>query len=187
MRKNRSPPSALHRRSVIDRHQKCVRANFGRRLTISPNWIACIARATSIRLWIGPEPDLRARHRRRGGGKWRDGVETRAAPSPIAARPQPWRASRLNASCVMLSRDSRPGQRIGDALSVEFGDGAVNGLVECGGVGEGLVGEVMGLEVAPDPLDIVEFGGVFGQPFDGEPVCPAGGVSSSDSPHYQAG
>ena len=37
-----------------------------------------------------------------------------------------------------------------------------------------LVGEVMGLEIAPDRLDVVEFGGVFRQPLDGEPVCAGG-------------
>src|SRR5271166_2465809 len=73
-----------------------------------------------------------------------------------------------------LSRDSRPGQRIGAALAVEIDDGVMDGLVEGGGVGEGLVGEVMGLEVAPDRLDVVEFGRVFRQPFDGEPVCAGG-------------
>src|SRR5208337_5054652 len=45
-----------------------------------------------------------------------------------------------------LSRDSRLGQRIGDALAVEIDDGVMDGLVERVGVGEGLVGEVMGLE-----------------------------------------
>ena len=39
---------------------------------------------------------------------------------------------------------------------------------------EGLVGEVMGLEVSPDRLDVVEFGRVLGQPFDGQPVRPGG-------------
>ena len=39
---------------------------------------------------------------------------------------------------------------------------------------EGLVGEVMGLEVSPDRLDVVEFGRVLGQPFDGHPVRPGG-------------
>ena len=44
-------------------------------------------------------------------------------------------------------------------------------MVERDGVGEGLVGEVMGLEVAPDRLDVIEFGRVFRQPLDSEPVC----------------
>ena len=47
-------------------------------------------------------------------------------------------------------------------------------LVECVGVGESLVGEMMRLEVAPDGLDVVQFRGVFGQPLDGEPVCAGG-------------
>ena len=36
------------------------------------------------------------------------------------------------------------------------------------------MGEVMGFEDAPDRLDLVEFGRVFRQPFDGEPVCAGG-------------
>ena len=42
----------------------------------------------------------------------------------------------------------------------------MDGLVEGGDVCEGLVGEVMGLKIAPDRLDFVEFGGVFRQPLD---------------------
>jgi hypothetical protein len=47
-------------------------------------------------------------------------------------------------------------------------------LVECVGVGEGLMGEMVRLEVAPDRLDVVQFRGVFGQPLDGEPMCAGG-------------
>ena len=50
----------------------------------------------------------------------------------------------------------------------------MDGLVEGGDVCEGLVGEVMGLEIAPDRLDFIEFGGVFRHPLDGEPVCAGG-------------
>ncbi len=50
----------------------------------------------------------------------------------------------------------------------------MDGLVERGDVCEGLVGEVMGLKIAPDRLDVVEFGRVFRQPLDGEPVCAGG-------------
>ena len=50
----------------------------------------------------------------------------------------------------------------------------MDGSVESVGVGEGLVGEVMGLEVAPDRLDVIEFGRVLGQPFHGQPVRPGG-------------
>jgi hypothetical protein len=50
----------------------------------------------------------------------------------------------------------------------------VDGLVERGGVCEGLVGEVMRLEVVPDDFDVVEFGCVFGQPLDAEPMRTGG-------------
>jgi hypothetical protein len=63
---------------------------------------------------------------------------------------------------------------MGDALAAQIGDGVMDGLVERGGIGEGLVGEMVSLKVAPDELDIVEFGRVFRQPFDGEPVCAGG-------------
>jgi hypothetical protein len=47
---------------------------------------------------------------------------------------------------------------------VEIDDGVMDGLVEGVDVREGLVGEVMGLKIAPDRLDFIEFGGVFRQP-----------------------
>ena len=58
-----------------------------------------------------------------------------------------------------LSRDSWHGQRIGDALAVEINDGVMDGLVEGVDVREGLVGEVMGLKIAPNRLDFIEFRG----------------------------
>src|ERR1700723_1794514 len=69
-----------------------------------------------------------------------------------------------------LSRDSQFGQRIMGPLAVEICDGVVDGVVERDGVGEGLVGEVMGLEVAPDRLDVIEFGRVFRQSLDSGPA-----------------
>ena len=39
--------------------------------------------------------------------------------------------------------------------AVEFGNGIMDGLFERGGVGEGLVGEVIGFEIVPDRLDII--------------------------------
>jgi hypothetical protein len=66
------------------------------------------------------------------------------------------------------------GQRIGFSLDVQRGDGVMDGGVEFFGVGEGLVSEVMGFEVAPDGFDVVEFGRVFGQPLDGEPMRAGG-------------
>ena len=50
----------------------------------------------------------------------------------------------------------------------------MDGFVEGGYVCEGLVGEVMGVKIAPDRLDFIEFGGVFRQPLEGEPVCAGG-------------
>ena len=46
----------------------------------------------------------------------------------------------------------------------------MDGAIESGDVGEGLVGQMMRLEIAPDNLDVVELGGVFGQPLDDEPM-----------------
>src|SRR5580700_9412857 len=85
----------------------------------------------------------------------------------------------MSARGARLSRDSWHGQRIGDALAVEIDDGVMDGLVEGVDVCEGLVGEVMGLKIAPDRLDFIEFGGVFRQPLDGEPMC-AGGQGRSE-------
>ena len=41
-------------------------------------------------------------------------------------------------------------------------------------IGKGLVGEMTSLEVTPDDLDVVEFGRIFRQPLDGEPMRPLG-------------
>src|SRR6202020_1281712 len=54
-----------------------------------------------------------------------------------------------------LSRDSQFGQRIMGPLAVEICDGVVDGVVERDGVGEGLGGEVRGLEGAPDRLVVM--------------------------------
>ena len=66
------------------------------------------------------------------------------------------------------------GRRMGEAFAVEIGGGVMDGLFERVGVGEGLVGKMMDLEVAPDRLDVVEFGRVFRQSLDGQPVRPGG-------------
>lgn len=50
----------------------------------------------------------------------------------------------------------------------------MDGLVERAEVGEGLMGEVIRLKVVPDDLDVIQFGGVFGQPLDREPVRAGG-------------
>lgn len=46
----------------------------------------------------------------------------------------------------------------------------MDGVVEGGNVGESLVGEMMRLEVMPNDFNVVEFGRIFWQPLDGEPM-----------------
>ena len=67
-------------------------------------------------------------------------------------------------------RDSWNDQRIASSLAVQGMHGFMDGAVEGVGVSEGLVGEMMRLEIVPDDLDVVEFGRVFWQPLDGEPM-----------------
>jgi hypothetical protein len=55
------------------------------------------------------------------------------------------------------------------ALAIETGDSVLDDVVESVGIDEGAIGELMLLEIAPASLDVVQFGGVFGQPFEGEP------------------
>jgi hypothetical protein len=52
---------------------------------------------------------------------------------------------------------------------VETGDRVRDGAGESVDIGNGSVGELMLLEVAPASFDVVQFGGVFRQPFEGEP------------------
>ncbi len=53
--------------------------------------------------------------------------------------------------------------------------------MDCGiedfGIGECLMGEVMDFEVAPDALDVIEFGRIFWEPFDREPMGASGEFS----------
>ena len=42
-------------------------------------------------------------------------------------------------------------------------------LVEVFDGAEGPVGQMVAFEIPPASLDVVEFGGIFGQPLDGEP------------------
>ena len=58
---------------------------------------------------------------------------------------------------------------MGLPLVVETGDSVRDGAGESIGIGEGAVGEMMLLEVAPASLDVVQLRGVFRQPFEGEP------------------
>jgi hypothetical protein len=54
-------------------------------------------------------------------------------------------------------------------LVVETGDSVRDGAGESVGIGEGAIGEIMLLEVTPASLDIIQLGGVFREPFEGEP------------------
>src|SRR5690348_4578284 len=54
-------------------------------------------------------------------------------------------------------------------LVVETGNSIRDGASESIGIGEGAVGELMLLEISPASFDVVQFGGVFRQPLDGEP------------------
>src|SRR3954464_11650568 len=54
-------------------------------------------------------------------------------------------------------------------LVVETGDSVRDGAGERVGIGEGAVGELMLLEVAPASFDVVQLRGVFRQPLEGEP------------------
>ena len=55
------------------------------------------------------------------------------------------------------------------SFAVQAGDGVRDGAFESIGIGEGTIGQIMLLEVAPASLDVVRLGGVFRQPFEGEP------------------
>jgi hypothetical protein len=69
---------------------------------------------------------------------------------------------------------------------VETGDSVRDGAGERVGIGERAIGELMLLEVAPASFDIIQLGGVFRQPFEGEPsalgkrfCCTLAGVDRS--------
>ena len=70
---------------------------------------------------------------------------------------------------MVLSRPPANGRWMRLPLVVEMGDSVRDGAGESVGIGEGAVGELMLLEVAPASLDVIQLGGVFWQPLDGEP------------------
>jgi hypothetical protein len=53
---------------------------------------------------------------------------------------------------------------------VQIFDCLVDGNVEFGDANECLMSQMMRLEVVPNDLDVVQFGGILRQPFDGQPV-----------------
>src|SRR5919205_509355 len=79
---------------------------------------------------------------------------------------------RLNSS--ILSSDLLIGPRMAASFGIALEDGLVNGAIEVIRAGEGLVGEVMPLQVAPETLDIVQLRSGFRQPLDREPVGTRG-------------
>ena len=72
-----------------------------------------------------------------------------------------------------LSKDSLFGQRMRLAVCVHGFDLLVDGGFQTVGGFEGAMGEMVGFEGFPFALDVVEFRGVFGQPFRREPVADA--------------
>ena len=72
---------------------------------------------------------------------------------------------------IILPLSSPYGNRRGMGLSlmVETGDGIMDRAFESVEIGDGAIGQIMLLEVAPASLDVIQLGGVFGQPFEGEP------------------
>jgi hypothetical protein len=78
----------------------------------------------------------------------------------------------------LLSRDSRLGQRNDHTLAAKV-DCVVNGPIEFADFNEGLMCLLIRPQVVPDDLDVVQFGCIFSQPFDGGPVCPSGKGRSS--------
>src|SRR5215210_5964916 len=73
-----------------------------------------------------------------------------------------------------LSSNSVVGQRMAASFGIEFPDGIVDGLIEVFRSSEGLVSEVMPLQVAPENLDVVQLRSIFRQPLDREPVSALG-------------
>src|SRR3954469_23101914 len=76
-------------------------------------------------------------------------------PSPTSE------AGRLLAA---LSSSSMVGQQMAVSFGIKLDDSLVNGVVEVIRAGEGLMSEVMPLQVAPDPFNIVQLRGVFRTP-----------------------
>ena len=66
------------------------------------------------------------------------------------------------------------GPRMAVSFGVELEDGLVDGAIKVIRTGESPVSEVMPLQVAPYPFNIVELRRVFRQPLDPEPVSPQG-------------
>src|SRR5215216_4335932 len=89
---------------------------------------------------------------------------------------RPWRA-RLGAEAmkvVHLSSHLLVGPRMAVSFGIELHDSFMDGAVEVIRAGEGLVSEMMPLQVAPEDLDVVQLRSIFRQPLDREPVGALG-------------
>src|SRR4051794_40525172 len=73
-------------------------------------------------------------------------------------------------AALVLSRDSWLGQRMLGADFVQIGDGGVDCGFEIVEVGEGAMGEMMSLEIAPRTFDVIELRSILGQPLNREPM-----------------
>ena len=80
-------------------------------------------------------------------------------------------AGGLVSAVGILSRDSLIDQRIDGSVGVHGFELPMDGGHEMIGARESAVGEVLAFECLPAAFDVVEFGGIFGQPFRCEPVA----------------
>ena len=102
------------------------------------------------------------------GRRWRRGHRRRRAAWADLSEKAARNLARVR-KVGQLSSSGDERTRWGSALAVEGLDGLVDGDVEGVGVAEGAVGEVVALQVAPGPLDVVQLGRVLRQPLDREP------------------
>src|SRR5215210_6683683 len=75
---------------------------------------------------------------------------------------------------IELSSPSLVGQRMAVSFGVELPGGVMDGAIEIVRSRDGLMSEVVPLQVAPDRFDVVELRSVFRKPFDPEPVGALG-------------
>src|ERR1700691_4314218 len=87
-----------------------------------------------------------------------------------AAKPSSARSARMNSTVDLRARATVGANGVAFSLPVQGSHGCVDYAVEGVGISEGLMGQMACFEIVPDNLDVVEFGCVFWQPLDGEPV-----------------
>src|SRR4051812_27428496 len=127
-------------------------------------------------------PGLRVRHPPVPSTMMTDGLSPEAFFTDRSAltnrsRPVGWaetRSRKTSRNELVLSSDSLVGQRMAVSFGIELHDSVGDGTVEVIRAGEGLVSEMMSLQVAPETLDVVQLRGIFRQPLDREPVGALG-------------